>query len=151
MRLLILTMLVFSVCFASESQFTSAVFSINAPSGVGNGQGTVTMMFLPAKNKFAGNVNVAIQDYVGTIKEYDELSQAQFKQMGFSVLDSKLNADSAIYEYEGKSGGFNVHWYSRAVKLNKVIYLITATGLAMDWPDQKVTLMESVDSFKFIK
>jgi hypothetical protein len=151
MRIFILSIIILSVSFGEESQFSTQNFTIKAPSGIGNGQGVVTMIFLPAKNGFAGNVNVMIQEYAGTILEYNDLSQSQFKQMGLSIIEVKLNTDSVIYEYEGKSGQHELHWYSRAIKRDNRMYLITATSLLADWPGQKEALIQSVDSFKFNK
>src|SRR5262249_44503147 len=43
------------------------------------------MMFLPVKDGFAANVNVQIQPYDGSIKDYSALSLKQFSSAGFKV------------------------------------------------------------------
>ncbi|HPO90451.1 MAG TPA: hypothetical protein P5239_02485 [Victivallales bacterium] len=67
------------------------------------------MMFLPASDGFAPNINVQIQIYSGTIEDYEKLSMDQFKQFKFNVIKSKQTGESIIFEYAGGMQGIKLH------------------------------------------
>src|SRR5437016_8997831 len=108
---------------ASEStnrlKFPAAGFSI-APldSPPGNATYQALLMCLPPTENFAGNVNVQIQPYNGTLDEYMTLTSSQFKSAGLKVVEQKRLAKSvAAFEYYGEMQGKSLHWYARAEKL----------------------------------
>ncbi len=151
MRVLFILWLALYVCCAAENELKLANFSVDLPVGSAEKQGLVAMLYLPAKNGFAGNVNILIQDFSGTMKEYDDLTKIQIKQSGFIVSNAQFLGNGAKYEYAGKSQGFDCKWYARVEINSGKSYVITATGLALDWPDQETVLKKSVDSFKILK
>ena len=132
--------------------FDAAGFSIkalDAPPGVSGGQ--PLQMLLPASNGFSANVNIQIQPYTGTLVQYKNISDSQFKQYGFKQIVSKVSNDSVVFEYTGTMSGKKLHWYSRAYKRDGFIYLVTATEQDVYWPKTKNKLMSVVDSFKLRK
>jgi hypothetical protein len=107
------------------------------------------MMFLPPSGGFAGNVNVQIQPYNGTISEYTTLSLKQFKDAGLKLIaQKKAGASGVIFEYSGELRGKSLHWYARSEKMADHVYLVTATADEQDWPKQAAQLKSCVDSFR---
>jgi len=131
--------------------FPAAGFSVAALDGVpGEATYQTLMMFLPAKEGFAPNVNVQIQQpYLGTIEDYSELTLEQFKEAKMKVLEKKtVGKSTAIFEYTGEMQGHTLHWYARAVKSGSKVYLITATDSAANWTKDAAQLKACVDSFR---
>lgn len=107
------------------------------------------MMFLPITNSFAPNVNVQIQPYDGTMKEYCELSFSQFKNYGFTLVsDTLITENTSVFEYTGTMQENEFHWYGKAVSKGSKVYLVTATALNSQWPDVSAKLISCVDSFE---
>jgi hypothetical protein len=110
--------------------FPASGFSI-APLGASSGEKTVQilMMFLPATNNFAGNVNVQIQPYGATLEEYVRLTLDQCKDAGLKVIaQNKAGKSAVVFEYSGAPQGRALHWYARAEKTPGHVYLVTATA-----------------------
>ena len=146
-----LALVLFAQLSAEEPFYENASygFSLAPPLAEESKAGVVAMFFLPPKNGFAANVNALVQDYQGTLEKYDEITQKQFKDMGLRVIETKIGDKSIIYEYAGKKNKMNLHFYAKIWKKGDKMYLITATGLEMDWEEQKDALVKSVNSFKF--
>ena len=108
-------------------------------------------MLLPAVNGFSANVNVQIQPYNGTLPQYKDISDSQFKQYGFKPILSKINSDNITFEYTGSMSGKKLHWYSKAYKKGDFIYLVTATEQEDNWSKTKIQLISVVESFKLNK
>jgi hypothetical protein len=107
------------------------------------------MSFLPAQDGFSPNVNVVIQPYPGTIKDYITLSEGQFKQMNWSVISEKTISDNEwICEYSGTMQQVSLHWYARAIMKSGKVYLVTATAADSSWKAVADTLKKSVESFR---
>ncbi|MCB1053126.1 MAG: hypothetical protein H6510_01660 [Acidobacteria bacterium] len=106
------------------------------------------MMFLPATQAFAPNVNLQIQPYSGSIKDYTELSDQQFKDAGVRILHENLQANDVVWEYAGTYNDRQMHWYARAYKRGNKVYLITATALESQWSTVSRQLRACVDSFR---
>lgn len=104
-------------------------------------------MFLPATDAFAPNVNVQIQPYQGTIAEYVNLSQQQFRSIGLRVLSEVSTDSTVVWEYEGRLQGRALHWYAKAVQEQGKIYLVTATATDAQWRTVSAQLRACVDSF----
>lgn len=139
-----------SFAHAQTLEFPKSGFSITGLDSVPNKNvgAKVIQMFLPPQNGFAANVNVVIQPYTGTMKEYKKLSEAQFKQTGLTLLSIKQNDNSVSFEYTGVMQGILLKWYSIAHKKENIVYLITATSPKIDWEKNKKKLINSVNSFK---
>jgi hypothetical protein len=111
---------------------------------------SVLFMLLPQTSGFAPNINIIVQKYSGSLEDYKNLSDSQFKQGNMTVIQSKNSASKyIIFEYTGSQGGKNMHYYSRALKREDNIYLVTGTALIEQWDAVSVKIKDTVDSFKF--
>jgi hypothetical protein len=140
-------------CFAGEAdtrlQFKTNGFSIAPLECVSDTTPyQPVMMFLPATEAFAPNVNVQIQPYDGTLKDFVALSQQQFKAGGFTVLKEKMTEATVAWEYSGMLQGRKLHWYARALQKKNKIYLVTATATESQWVTVSAKLKNCVDSFR---
>ena len=148
----ILTLLVATKINAGTLVFEQSGYSIkslDSPPPLAGSQ--PLQMLLPAVNNFSANVNVQIQPYNGTLSQYKDISDSQFKQYGFKPVLSKINSNSITFEYTGLMSGKNLHWYSKAYKQGNFIYLVTATEQESNWLKTKNQLISVVDSFKLNK
>jgi hypothetical protein len=110
---------------------------------------TIIQTFLPPTEDFAPNINVQIQPYTGTIKDYATTSRSQFEQMKWKVVsDHQPNDNEWNVEYTGSFHGSDLHFYARAVSANGKVYLITATAKDSQWATVGDTLLKHVESFK---
>jgi hypothetical protein len=110
---------------------------------------TVIQTFLPATDGFAPNINVQIQPYTETIKDYATTSKSQFEQMKWKVVsDQQPNDSEWNVEYTGSFHGSDLHFYARAVSANGKVYLITATAKDSQWATVGDTLLKHIQSFK---
>ena len=145
----ILLILINVVSYAETATFKEAGFSIDtldqepSPAGVAPLQ-----MSLSPVNGFSGNVNVQIQPYPGTLKEYVSLSESQFIQMGLKTLSSEFTNDTAAFEYAGILNGYDLHFYAKVFKKGNLFYLATATDLNSQWDKSKDKLISVVNSFQ---
>ncbi len=138
-----------SAIYANTLDFPEAGFSIDNIDAAPTLAGSQPLhMFLPPVNGFSANINVQIQPYPGSMKQYIELSQSQFKQMGLSVISSKEQDETMVLEYSGFMQGMNLHFYAKAVKKGSFVYLVTATDSKENWNDNKSQLISAVNSFK---
>ena len=110
---------------------------------------TVIQTFLPATDSFAPNINVQIQPYSGTMKDYAATSKSQFEQMKWTLTsDQQPNDDEWIVEYTGSFHDNDLHFYARAVSANGKVYLITATAKESQWATVGDTLRKHVEGFR---
>ena len=106
-------------------------------------------MFLPVSDGFAPNINVQIQPYPDTMKDYIALSKGQFDQLNWKmVTDSQPGDDEWTVEYTGQAQGLDLHFYARAISQSGKIYLVTASAKESQWATLSDTLRKHVDSFK---
>ncbi len=144
----------FSGAWAAEStnrlSFPEAGFSIQPlEAAVSKTPQMVLTMSLPLQDGFAGNVNVLIQTYTNSLTEYIQLSEAQFKAAGISLLKTTRPTNSiAVLEYFGKLQNRVLHWYARAELVNQRLYLVTATTSEDRWSEESAILKACVDSFQ---
>lgn len=144
--------LLVSFAHAETLEFPKAGFSIaSLDSSPTLGIIQPIQMLLPAKNGFSANVNVQVQAYSGTMQEYKDLSEGQFKLRGLTVLYINEQGNSLTFEYRGKMQSLSLHWYAKAFKKGDHIYLATATSTEDDWELNKEQLMSNVNSFKLSK
>jgi len=116
-----------------------------------SGPTTVIQTFLPATDGFAPNINVQIQPYTGTIKDYAATSKSQFEQMKWKVVsDQQPNDNEWNVEYTGSFHGSDLHFCARAVSANGRVYLITATAKDSQWATVGDTLRKHLESFKLM-
>ena len=138
-----------SSAYAEKLEFSKSGFSIdNLDTSPTSGIVYPVQMFLPPLNGFTPNVNVQIQAYNGTIKEYRELSEGQFKQFNFTILSIQETGNSLSLEYTGSMQGVSLHWYAKAFKKGDHVYLVTDTGTQADWEVNKEELIANVNSFE---
>ena len=110
---------------------------------------TALELCLPATESFAPNINVQIQPYTGSIKDYAALSKQQFGDMKWKVISEKQVSDNEwSVEYTGSMGGADLHFYARAISKNGKVYLATATAKETQWSTLSDTLRQHIDSFK---
>lgn len=90
--------LLVSLAYAETLEFPQSGFSIDSLDPRPT-QGMIQpiQMFLPAINGFAPNVNVQVQAFAGTIKQYRELSEGQFKRLGLTLLSLEETDDSITF------------------------------------------------------
>ena len=125
-------------------------FEIDAlDSDPGGATATAILMFLPAADGFAPNINVNIQPYKGTIKEYAALSKGQFAEMKWKVLsEEQKGEDEWRTEYSATTKSGDLHFYARALKKGDRVYLVTATAKESQWTALQAKLRKHVDSLK---
>lgn len=132
------------------SQYGFSINSLEAQMGSKSVETEVTqavIMYLPLKRGFTGNVNVQIQPYAGSLAQYLELSESQFKQFDLTILRSGVEKKRVFFEYQGLLSGQELHWYSVAEKKGDLIYLVTATDLQANWLESKEKLISVANSF----
>jgi PsbP len=114
-----------------------------------SGSTTALEMCLPATEGFRPNINVQIQPYTGTMKEYATLSKGQFDELKWKVItDQQVGDNEWSVEYTGTLQAGDLHFYSRAISKNGKVYLATATAKESQWTTLSDTLRQHVDSFK---
>ena len=136
--------------FAAPVELPQYGFKIEPLDAAAPSETTVTALatFLPPSDGFAPNINVQIQPYAGTIKDYAELSKGQFDQFKLRVLASEFKGDREwAAEYEGPLQGTLLHVYARAISKDGKIYLVTATATPAQWAVVGARLKKHVDSF----
>ncbi len=132
--------------------FKQSGFSITALEASGADSAyTVLAMFLPASDNFAPNVNVAIQPFEGSIQDYIKLTRGQLQAGNYALLNEKPGSDSVAWEYAGKMGDLDLHWYCRALLKDGRIYLVAATAAESQWKELAAKLKLCVDSFNLEK
>lgn len=145
----IILTLISVISYAETATFKEAGFSIETLDQKPSPAGAAPLqMSLSPVNGFSGNVNVQIQPYPGTLKEYVSLSESQFVQMGLKTISSTSTNDTATFEYTGVMNGYDLHFYAKVFKKGNLFYLATATDLSSEWPKNKIKLMSVINSFK---
>ena len=106
------------------------------------------IFYLAAQDGFAANLNVQIQEFVGSIEDYKKATEEQFEQASIKTIQSSIDGETYTVEYAGKMNEYDLHWFAKAHKQKNRIYLVTATGLEKSWKTQGSVLMQAVNSFK---
>jgi len=133
----------------SEDRYVTAAFEISPPEP-GNASGVYqqSTFSLPTADGFQANVGVQLQEYDGTMEGYEKISLDEFKEAHIQVIHSEVKGGIFTIEYNGKMSGYDLHWYARAFKKGKTVYLITGVSLATRWKTDGPSLIKSVNSFK---
>jgi hypothetical protein len=139
-----------SPLLAGTADFPQYGFQIDTlDSTVGSSPAQAVMMFLPVSDGFAPNVNVQIQPFSGSLKDYAALSKKQFDEMKFKLVSEQQKSDSEwVVEYSGAMQSLQLHWYARALLSNQKVYLVTATARDSQWAKIADQLKKNVESFK---
>jgi len=140
-RLLLLFALFSSSVFAVDYRFTPPEFPPDR-------SGLQFHYYLPLQDKFASNVSLVSQEYVGSLEVYDQITRAQFEHFSFEVLRAEIRNGEIVYEYRGELKGRQMHWYQRVLKRGDTIYLVTATFPQSRADTDGTLLRASVDSFR---
>ena len=102
--------------------------------------------------RFSANINIQIQQFTGTIKEYMDVSRAQFEQMfekGWKIVSEKQDEEKEwSCELTGTAKGKDYHFYARAIRDGSKVYLITATALQTEWGSFGEKMRRHVDAFQ---
>jgi len=107
------------------------------------------IMFLPVNDGFAANVNVNIQPYKGSMKEYAALSRGQFEEMKWKILSEENKGENEwTIEYAATTKSGDLHFYGRALHKGDHVYLVTATAKESEWAFLQAKLRKHVDSLK---
>ncbi|MBE3098715.1 MAG: hypothetical protein IMZ44_16490 [Planctomycetes bacterium] len=130
-------------------------FSIQAPAFPMAPPGAMVipvMMTAPVEDKFAANVNVAVQQVTLSRDGFRQLSLAQFKQAGFKVnVDRDLTVfgkPAILWDYEGSAGGRDLHWLALAVIDTERVFLVTCTAPKDTFGKYEQEFHTCVNSFK---
>ena len=119
-----------SWAMASPLQFPIHGFTIEPLEATGqNAIIQPVSLQLPVSDGFAPNVNVMIQPFPGTIKDYADMSRGQFRAMNMTIKDAHITTTSIRWTYVGVLKGRTLKFYARALKRGDQIYLVTATAL----------------------
>jgi hypothetical protein len=98
------------------------------------------------------NINIQIQPFEGTMKEYMDVSRTQFEQIfekGWKIVSEKQEGEKEwSCELTGTAKGKEYHFYARAVREGSKVYLITATALQEEWGSVGEKMRRHVDAFK---
>ncbi|MCC5880168.1 MAG: hypothetical protein JJU03_09790 [Idiomarina sp.] len=141
------TLLTASLALFSIQANANNDFSITPPDYPREVGGQIFQYFLPAADGFAANVNMQIQPFEGDLDAYANISEQQFEQLGFEVVDVSRGDNELLYEYRGEMQGTMFHWYSRVIRDGIYYYVVTATSLDQRWETERDQLTESVHSF----
>ncbi|MEN3368359.1 MAG: hypothetical protein V7609_502 [Verrucomicrobiota bacterium] len=102
--------------------------------------------------RVSANINIQIQPFTGTMKEYMDASRAQFEQLfekGWNIVSEKQDGEKEwSCELTGTAKGKDYHFYARAVRQGSKVYLITATSLQEDWGSVGEKMRRHVDAFQ---
>lgn len=110
---------------------------------------TPLITFLPSKDGFSANINVAIQPYGESMTEYIALSKKQFAELKLEVLSEKTVGENEwVVEYKGPIRGEALHFFARAIAREGKVYLVTATAQESRWEELGDQLREHVHSFQ---
>lgn len=100
----------------------------------------------------SANINIQIQPFAGTMKEYIDISRAQFEQMfekGWKILSEKQDGEKEwSCELTGTAKGKEYHFYARAIREGSKVYLITATALQEEWGSVGEKMRRHVNAFQ---
>lgn len=109
-------------------------------------------IFFEEFDGFKANLNVQIQQFQGTLKDYDDISQKQmdaiFKNKWNTLSKKQIGESELFYELIGSSNGIDMHFYCRVVKDGSKLYLITATSKQGHWETIGDRLRRHVNAFK---
>jgi hypothetical protein len=107
-----------------------------------------TMMSLPFHDGFAPNVNVMLQRFNGTLKDYERLNAMEMASMEMNVATNITNGILTFqYTMEKPYVGL-LRCYCRAILKKKIIYLATGTSLVSQWSTVGSILEKCVNSLQ---
>jgi hypothetical protein len=129
-------------------------FTIQAPRFARASKGNVipVMMYAPAEDQFASNVNVMIQNVTISRKAYRDLSLQQFEQLGYRLNSERLlkvsGKDALLWDYQGTMEGKSMRFLVLAVIDAKRVYLTTGTAPREKFSKYEAAFRASLMSFR---
>ena len=147
---LIVMFAILSVAHSEPLQFPKYGFSVDSLDAPPTEPSTMALvLFLPATDEFAPNVNVIIQGPIDSLAQFVELSKQQFKDLDYNIVSEDSTSESEwSVEYSGAAPQGKLHWFSRAIFKDRRVYLVTATALERQWSDTSEQLRNCVNSLK---
>jgi hypothetical protein len=91
-------------------------FGMTPPAWPTDAIGKVASFYLPAADNFAANITVMLQNFSGTIEEYDKLSEKEFDKQGATVMVDTLQDGVLTIENTATNKDRLLHFYLRACK-----------------------------------
>lgn len=140
--------LLFSTTALAGGKYENDHFSINALVSPNIKGSQPLIMMLPATGGFSPNVNIMVQHFTDSLKEYADLSVRQFKQLNLRTIQLKRTKSHVVFEYSGDMQGRHLHWFAMAYKKGSNVFLITATCPESEWHIHSKTLVACVKSFR---
>ena len=129
-------------------------FTIQAPRFAKAATGSVApvMMYAPAEDQFASNVNVLVQNVTMSRQAYRDLSVRQFEQLGYKTISERLltvaGKDAILWDNQATMGGKPMRFLSLAVIDTKRVYLITGTAPLEKFAKYEAAFRGSLMSFR---
>lgn len=112
------------------------------------------VMYMPLNTyEFTPNVNVLVQKFDGTPKDYADITRAQLEEGAGLLANGKIIKEEQtdttyIVEYTATLNGMNMHFYSKSIFNNGLVYLATGTSLVSQWNKAGTALKNNVNSFE---
>jgi len=143
------------------SEYRNAEFGFRVQLPEFGGKGSVpnrqlASFYAPsASGGFTPNMNIQVHDWDKGLEAYIELSDTQFDQAGFDVLEDKkleIGGRSAIrWVYTGRMGGRELEFLALAVEGDKNVILFTCVAPSKDFKDHEPAFRKSLESLTFEK
>jgi len=129
-------------------QFKSAGFAIQPlQTGPVNKPYVSLEMFMPASGGFSANVNVVVQPFSGTVKQYIADTKRQLAAKGWKIARATaVGMHRAVFDYTGQAQGHNLHFYATAIATGRKVYLATATATTALWAHDAARLKACANS-----
>ncbi|MBF2052810.1 MAG: hypothetical protein IGS03_05010 [Candidatus Sericytochromatia bacterium] len=110
------------------------------------------MLFLPASDGFAPNINVQTQFFEGDLAAYAALSRQQFAELELELLAEEISPHQITWSYQGLWQGIPLRWYSRAIfdAEARKAFLMTGTALQSQWPQVAPSIKRCVESLELL-
>lgn len=142
---------IFSFSQNPQVEFVKAGFRIKTlepAQAPANGYLACTMS-LPAEAGFAPNVNVIVEPFSGSLKEYKKMSVEQLEFLEVEPVKVKQKKGELTFEYEGDMLGPRiVHVFTRVILVDDKVFVATATATPEQWKNHGKQLREVVNSIE---
>lgn len=142
---------------APRSTYTDTMygFTIQAPKfpKAAAGRNAAPVIFnAPAEDSFASNVNVMVQSVKTTRKEFQELTNEQFRQLGMTIHSEKVRKvsgkEAIEWDYEKEVQGTALRFLQLAVIDSDKVILATCTARADKFEKYAPEFRASLGSLK---
>lgn len=107
------------------------------------------ILFAPATQGFAPNVNVRVQPFAGTVDEYVAANLKDLEKNDLELIgEPKVEENVVILEFQGSLQGRDLRFYSRSLLNDGRVVLVTATATKEQWETAGPKLRKCADSLK---